>query len=62
MRVAPPICPEPRTKASFGAVRAGTEFARSLGRSCAIRVFLEHMQAERSPTSTLKEIEVEVPV
>ena len=28
----------------------------------AIRVYWEHMRTERSPTSTLREIEVEVPV
>ena len=28
----------------------------------AIQVYWEHMHAERSPTSTLREIEVEVPV
>ena len=28
----------------------------------AIRIFWEHMRTERSPTSTLQEIEVEVPV
>ena len=28
----------------------------------AIRVYWEHMHTERSPTSTLREIEVEIPV
>jgi len=28
----------------------------------AIRVYWEHMRTDRSPTSTLREIEVEVPV